>query len=319
MPNVRKSLTPTLCIVALFVTTVLVAQKPAAYDTSHYRVLGADNNRIAIVNNKGEVEWEIPNEARANHDIQLLPNGNILFHTGWTTIKEVNPKKEIVWQYEVKAKEGYTGKYTLHAFERLPNGRTMVAESGNQRIIEVDTDGKIVHEIPLAVDKPSATSDTRMVRSVPGGGYLVAHEADGKIREYDRNGKVVWEYALQLNNKPASPGATGHGVMVFGVRRLANGNTLVGGGNNNRVFELDKSGTIVWSVEEKDLPGIKLAWVTTVDALPNGNVIFGNSHAGPENPQLIEVTRDKQVVWTFKNFETFGNNLVAAKVIRDRK
>jgi hypothetical protein len=29
----------------------------------------------------------------------------------------------------------------------------------------------------------------------------------------------------------------------------------VGGGNNNRVFELDKSGTIVWSVEEKDLPG----------------------------------------------------------------
>jgi hypothetical protein len=69
----------------------------------------------------------------------------------------------------VKVKEGYTGKYTLHAFERLPNGRTMVAESGNQRIIEVDTDGKIVHEIPLAVDKPSATSDTRMVRSVPGG------------------------------------------------------------------------------------------------------------------------------------------------------
>jgi hypothetical protein len=98
MPNVRKSLAPTLCIVALVVTTVLVAQKPAAYDTSHYRVLGADNNRIAIVNNKGEVEWEIPNEARANHDIQLLPNGNILFHTGWTTIKEVNPKKEIVWQ-----------------------------------------------------------------------------------------------------------------------------------------------------------------------------------------------------------------------------
>jgi hypothetical protein len=59
--------------------------------------------------------------------------------------------------------------------------------------------------------------------------------------------------------------------------------------------------------------------VTTVEALPNGNVIFGNSHAGPENPQLIEVTRDKKVVWTFKNFEVFGNNLVAAKVLRDRK
>ena len=302
---------------------VAIAQSGgSAYDTSHYRVLGADNNRIAIVNAKGEVEWEIPNEARANHDIQLLPNGNILFHTGWTTIKEVNRAKEIVWKYEVTAKPEYTGKYTLHAFERLPNGRTMIAESGNQRIIEVDRDGKIVHEIALTVDKPSATSDTRMVRSVPGGGYLVAHEADGKIREYDRAGKVVWEYALQLNGKPATPGATGHGTMPFGVLRLNNGNTLIGGGNNNRVIEVNKAGEIVWSLEAKDiakdLPGISLAWVSTVDALPNGNVIFGNSHAGPDNPQLIEVTRDKRVVWTFKNFEVFGNNLVAAKVLRSK-
>ena len=59
--------------------------------------------------------------------------------------------------------------------------------------------------------------------------------------------------------------------------------------------------------------------MTTVDPLPNGNVIFGNSHAGPDHPQLIEVTRDKKVVWTFKNFEVFGNDLVAAKVIRTRK
>ena len=145
------------------------------------------------------------------------------------------------------------------------------------------------------------------------------HEADGKIREYDRAGKVVWEYALQLNGKPASPGATGHGTMPFGVQRLKNGNTLIGGGNNNRVLEVNKAGEIVWSVEAKDLPGISLAWVSTVDALENGNVIFGNSHAGPENPQLIEVTRDKKVVWTFKNFEVFGNNLVAAKVLRTKK
>jgi hypothetical protein len=224
-----------------------------------------------------------------------------------------------VWQYELTAKPGYTGRFTLHSFERLPNGRTMIAESGNQRIIEVDRDGKIVHEIPLVADTPSPTSDTRMVRSVPGGGYLVAHEADRKIREYDRSGKVVWEYALQLNGQPESPGPTGHGTMPFGVTRLPNGNTLIGGGNNNRVIEVDTAGEIVWSVEAKDLPGISLAWVTTVDPLPNGNVIFGNSHAGPDNPQLIEVTRDKKVVWTFRNFEVFGNNLVAARVIRDRK
>ncbi len=283
-------------------------------DTSNYRVLGFDNKHIAIVNSKGVVEWELPLEANAMHDIQLLPNGNILFYTQ-TTVKEVTPAKEIVWQYQAKPKEGFTGRVSVHAIQRLDNGLTMVAESGNQRIVEVDKDGKIVNEIPLL--QPSA--DTRMVRPVPGGGYLVAHEGDGKVREYDRQGKVVWEYALELNGLPESPGLTGHGTKVFGVKRLPNGNTLIGGGNNNRVFEVDKSGKIVWSVESKDLPGIKLAWITSLDVLPNGNIIFGNSHAGPDNPQLIEVTRDKKVVWTFKNLDAFGNQLVAAHVIRDRK
>lgn len=287
-------------------------------DTSNYKVLGWDKNHIAIVDMKGAVEWEFPNQAGSMHDVQLLPNGNILFHNG-ATVHEVNRAKEVVWEYSSKPKDGYAGRVTVHAFERLPNGLTMIAESGNQRLIEVDHDGKIVHEIPLTVDKPSAGSDTRLVRSVPGGGYLVAHEADGKVREYDRSGKVVWQYALDMNGLPASPGLTGHGVNVFSAKRLPNGNTLIGGGNNNRVIEVDKSGKIVWSVESKDLPGITLAWITTIDPLPNGDVIFGNSHAGPDNPQLIQVTRDKKVVWTFKNWDEFGNTLVATKVIRGTK
>jgi hypothetical protein len=49
--------------------------------------------------------------------------------------------------------------------------------------------------------------------------------------------------------------------------------------------------------------------------LPNGNLIISNTHAGPDNPQLIEVTRDKKVVWTFKGFTNFGNNLVAAQAL----
>ncbi len=308
----------TLGVILLAIGIAPGWSQPNASKTSNYRVLGWDKNHIAIVDAKGTVEWEYPNEAGSMHDIQLLPNGNILYHNG-VAVREVTRDKKVVWEYVSKPKEGYSGRVTVHSFERLPNGLTMIAESGNQRLIEVDRDGKIQHEIPLTVDKPSPGSDTRLVRSVPGGGYLVAHEADGKVREYDRQGKVVWEYALDMNGLPASPGLTGHGVNVFSAKRLPNGNTLIGGGNNNRVIEVDHSGKIVWSVESKDLPGITLAWITTIDPLPNGDVIFGNSHAGPDNPQLIEVTRDKKVVWTFKNWDEFGNTLVAAKVIRDGK
>jgi hypothetical protein len=124
-----------------------------------------------------------------------------------------------------------------------------------------------------------------------------------------------------LNGRPASPGhgPEGHGTAVFGAIRLPNGNTMIAGGNNNRVIVVTPAGKIVWSIDQKELPGITLAWVTTLQLLPNGHLIFGNTHAGPENPQLIEVTPHKKVVWTFKDFQNFGNNLVAAQVLTKGK
>jgi hypothetical protein len=74
-------------------------------------------------------------------------------------------------------------------------------------------------------------------------------------------------------------------------------------------------GKTVWSLEQKELPGITLAWVTTLQVLKGGNIIVGNCHAGQANPQLIEVTRDKKVVWTFKDFKNFGNNLAVSQVL----
>jgi hypothetical protein len=229
----------------------------------------------------------------------------------------MTPKKEIVWKYEAKPKEGYKGPVEVHSFQRLADGNTMVAESGNRRIVEVSPEGKIVKEIALVVKNPDPHRDTRMVRKLPSGNYLVCQEGDGCVREYDPMGKVVWEYQLDLGGRPQSPGhgPEGHGTSVFGALRLENGNTLIAGGNNNRVLEVNTDGKVVWSIDQKELPGITLAWVTTLQALPNGNLIVGNCHAGPANPQLFEVTRDKKVVWTFKDFKVFGNSTAAAQVL----
>jgi hypothetical protein len=307
---------------AVSVFTPLVLNARVAYqDKVGYRVLGADKKRVVIISASGQVEWETPNPAPETHDIQMLPNGNILFQTGYTTVIEVNPEKQTVWKYEAKPKEGYTGRVEIHSYQRLKNDATLVAESGNARLVEVDRSGAIIKIVSLTVDNPNAHRDTRMVRKLDNGNYLVCHEGDGKIREYDTHGKVVWTYALDLNGRPASPGhgPEGHGTSVFGAIRLKNGNTLIAGGNNNRVLEVTREGKVVWSIDQKELPGITLAWVTTLEVLPNGHLIFGNTHAGPENPQLIEVTRDKKVVWTLKDFQTFGNNLVAAQVLVKEK
>jgi hypothetical protein len=281
-----------------------------------HRVLAQDKGHVAIVGTDGKVEWEV--ECKYNsHDIHLLPNGNFLLHTAAATVTEMTPKKEVVWKYEARPKEGYKGRVEVHAFQRLADGNTMVAESGNKRIVEVDKDGKIVKEIALKVDKPNPHTDTRMVRKLDTGNYLVCHEADGCVREYDSKGKVVWEYKLDLGGRPAAPGhgPEGHGTSVYGAIRLANGNTVIAGGNNNRVLKVNKDGKIVWSIDQKELDGITLAWVTTLHVLPNGNLIVGNCHAGPDNPQLFEVTHEKKVVWKFKDFATFGNSLAASQVL----
>jgi outer membrane protein assembly factor BamB len=289
------------------------ADEPAKPDG--YRVLAADRGHVAIVGAKGEVEWETPTKADV-HELWMLPDGNVLFLYAPAKIVEVNNDKQIVWEYEGKP-QADVQRVEIHAFQRLADGVTMIAESGNRRIIEVDRAGKVVHEIPLTLDHPDPHRDTRMVRRLENGHYLVCHEGDGRVREYDRSGKVIWSYTLDLGDRPRSPGhgPEGHGTEVYGAIRLKNGNTLIAGGNNNRVLEVNEAGKTVWSIDQKELPGITLAWVTTLHALPNGNVIVGNCHAGPENPQLFEVTRDKKVMWTFRDFSTFGNSLASAHVL----
>ncbi len=295
---------------------VSVGSAVHAEDRPAYRILGADQGKVAIVDSQGNVEWEFVNKAEC-HDLWLLPNGNILLANGRAKVSEITPDRKIVWSYEARPKPGYSGRVEVHSFQRLDDGRTLVAESGNARLVEVDASGRIVKEIPLTVDRPNPHRDTRMVRKLRNGNYLVCQEGDGKVREYDPSGKVVWSYTLDLAGRPASPGhgPEGHGTEVFGAIRLPSGNTLIAGGNNNRVIEVSPEGKSVWSLEQNELPGIQLAWVTTLHWLPNGNLIVGNCHAGPENPQLIEVTRDKKVVWTFKDFKTFGNGLAAAQVL----
>jgi len=116
------------------------------------------------------------------------------------------------------------------------------------------------------------------------------------------------------------PRKGGHGPEAFGDQvysavRLANGNTLIGTGNGHSVLEVTPDKAIVWKVEQHELPGITLAWVTQVERLANGNTRLINCHAGPDNPQIIEVTPEKQVVWTFRDFKTFGNSLPVAVVL----
>ena len=299
-------------------STALLGGRPAFADQtgSKHRLLVANTGRVAIVAPDGTLERDV--KSAGLHDASLLPNGNLLYQSSWTKVTELNPEGKVVWEYDSATSNGNAGvPLEVHACQRLENGSTMIAESGVGRIIEVDRDGKLQLEIKLTRDRPSKHSDTRLVRRTAAGTYLVAHEADGKVREYNREGKVVWEFEVPLfGKKPAG----GHGPEAFGnhlfsVVRIANGNTLIGTGNGHSVLEVNPKGEIVWKLEQDELPGIKLAWVTRVERLPNGNTRLGNCHAGPNMPLSIEVDAAKKVVWSYSDFERFGNSTVAVDIV----
>ena len=46
--------------------------------------------------------------------------------------------------------------------------------------------------------------------------------------------------------------------------RLVNGNTLIATGNGHSVLEVTPEKEIIWQINQNDLPGITLAWVTTL-------------------------------------------------------
>ena len=301
----RSPCLPCLTLVLFAATNCcLCAEDNSAVHTGRPRkVLVGDYSAksLALVNQKGDIEWQTP--IRNIHDVSKLPNGNILFQTDWTEIVEMSPDQKVVWKYDAARQNGNEGKAVeVHAFQRLSNGHTMIVESGPARIIEVDREGKLHKQVFLKVEHHNAHTDTRLVRKLDNGNYLVAHEGENKVvREYDGDGHVAWEYKT--------------GTKVYSAIRLKNGNTLIGTGDGHRVIEVDHEKKIVWSVEEKELPGITLAWVTMVDRLSNGNTLIVNCHGGENNPQLIEVDSNKNVVWTFKDFRRFGNSLPVALIV----
>jgi outer membrane protein assembly factor BamB len=288
---------------------VLIASTPANAERLVLASASYGKNIVAICDADGKVLWSHktagPKTGHAgHHDIQFLDNGNILFHDNWTTIVEMTLDKKIVWSYDSSTMNGNKGKRVdVHAFQRLPNGLTMIAESGVGRIIEVDKDGKIHAEVKL---KPGGTQNTRMARKLDNGNYLVCAESPGVVTEYNAKSEVVWEYPIK--------------TRVFGAIRLKNGNTLIASGGGASVVEVNRDGKVVWEIKD-NVPGAKIAlkWTTFLTELGNGNIVVGNCHAGEQNPQIFEITRDKKVVWQFNQYATFGNGLACSQVLSDEQ
>lgn len=300
-----------------FLMTAQTALWGADVSNERYDVIAADQGNLIRFNTSGGVVWRLTG-FRPVHRIQQLPDGHLLTQKNFQHLVELDGFQQVVWEYRADKQNGNEGKRVeVHAFQRLDNGNTMIVENGIGRVIFVDREGKIVEEFKYQVEALNAHRDVRQGRQIDNGNILLCHEADGRVTEYDTKGTIVWDYNVPLFDKqPAGGhGPEAWGNQVFNALRLKNGNTLIATGNGHSVIEVNREKEIVWSLHQRDLKGITLAWTTTLEVLDNGNIILGNCHAGKGQPQLIELTRDKQVVWTFYDFDNLGDSTAASATI----
>ena len=117
------------------------------------------------------------------------------------------------------------------------------------------------------------------------GNTLIAEAFADRVIEVTQDKEIVWEY-------------TGV-VYPTDSQRLENGNTLICDKGNKRVIEVTPAKEIVW---EYLGGGQELNALYGVRALDNGNVLIvdqGNMQDPASRARIIEVTRDKKIVWEY--------------------
>lgn len=243
--------------------------------------------KVCVVSADGKVEWEYA--CKHPQDCWRLPNGNYLFCHAAGAL-EMTPDKKIAWEYKAP------DKTEIHACQPLPGGLVLVVECGTSRLVEVDRAGRIAKEIKL-LPPPATVSlhdQYRGVRKTAAGHYLVCRKGEHQVEELDATGKSVRRINV--------PGDV-HEVVLLPDRHL-----LVTCGDGHKVIELDADEKIVWELNENDLPGHPLRLMAGCQRLPNGNTVFcnylGHGHLG-EQPHVIEITRDKKIVWEFADNSNF--------------
>ncbi len=242
-----------------------------------------------IADESGKVTWTYPHSSR---DGWVLDNGHVLLALStsktWPggAVVEVDKDGKALFEFKGTQSE-------VNTVQPLGDGKVLLTEAGDKpRILEVGRDGKIIVEVPLQAQTKDHHLQTRMARKLANGNYLVPQLLDRVVREYDPKGKVVWEVK------------TPH--MPFTAIRLPDGNTLIGCTLGNLVIEVDKDGKEVWRVTNDDLPGKPINDACGVERLSNGNTVITSHHASTGQVKLLEVTREKKVVWTYTDDRKAG-------------
>jgi hypothetical protein len=260
--------------------------------------IGENCNSMSLVKD-GRVIWTYSTGTGPEYDdVWMLSNGNILF-TRMKYIAEITPDKKIVWRYDCNTTNG-PGHTEVHTCQPIGLDKVMFVLNGlppKLMIVNIKT-GKVEVEHEIPYDQPDTKNihaQFRRVRVTAKGTYLASYLLKNRVVEYDKNFKEIWSYNI------SSPWA---------AIRLKNGNTLITSEKEWLTREVNSNGKTVWEFNCKtDLPAPyqMTSAPQSCTRLANGNTILTSRGKEGTGPQLIEITKDKKVVWVLHDWKNLGD------------
>lgn len=288
-----------LCLTVLFCFLLPMIPSAAAAEKSPPRqLLIGYGEGVMQLDEQNHIVWHYhPPDIETVYDAWQLPSGNVLFCHRYG-VREVTPKMETVWDYKIPREPG---KQEINSCQPLPDGKVLILDCGNQKLLEVDRDQSVTHSIDLPDGGKNVHNRYMQARKTPQGTYLISYRDNKVILELNADGKEVWRYKLNDNDR------------AFTAIRLPNGRTLIPCITSYRIIEVDPEGKITWELDKQDDLGFELLYPVGVQVRHNGNLVVINSdyhhRKGMDNDvQAFEITRDKRVLWTLKktDLETDG-------------
>jgi hypothetical protein len=268
-----------------------LAQHPMLYAGENY-------NKMFLIKD-GKITWTYSTGGGYEYDdVWMLSNGNILF-TRMQYLAEITPDKKVVWRYDCSTPAG-TNHTEVHGCQPIGLDRVLFVLNGlppRLMVVNIKTGAvEVQHELPCIQppDPKNIHGEFRRVRYTAQGTYLVPFLTMSNVVEYDKNFNEVWSYKIRT---------------PWAALRLKNGNTLITDEHDNLTREVNSKGETVWEFQNTDLPEAYrfTSAPQSCTRLANGNTIFCSRGNHGRGPQLVEVTRDKQVVWVLQDWKDLGS------------
>lgn len=268
------------------------------------------NNRVIEATPDGHIVWSYglgpkdfsPNSIIGVNDAQRVGSYTLMAGTGTPpgVIPEapngavdnrvilVNPAGEIVWQYGMFGKTGSSPNRlnTPVQCTWLPNMDVLITDQGNNRIIEVNLDKKIVWQYPGSNRNPAdQLNNPNSAELLENGHILISDENNNRAIEVTREDQIVKTFTAQ-----------GMVSIVAFSSRLENGDTLLTDSGDARAVEVDENDNIVWQYDINTAPpSVAAPLPTRAVRLSNGDTLISDQF----NNQVIRITLKKKIVATY--------------------